>query len=361
MSSKSGRACARRPRQERKLQQQAHRLAPENNLPRLHGGVHPARGLRARRGAMKAEVNEALRRVERIPRVVRLYVYNTFKPATETSVTLPPADDRAASARALHRARRDRRRARFLDPPRPRPFLPPRRPAGRRRPRSRGRAQVRRVRPTPRGSTRSRALPRPERTRLRGVVSLDGPLTTPARRPTPRRVRGETPRRSRLQGQDRPHCRSPTERYKLSLDSATPARHETRPRIVRAPWQYECTSSCTRKILRGATERAVTRGFSDAEGGGGGRVRRAGGTARRSAGARPPLSWITSWHAGRKSDDARLLRLLVDLPAVGRNTTRSWSGLGDRDVEGDARIAAGVAKIAERAARRACSGFRSRR
>ena len=35
----------------------------------------------------KAEVNEAIKRVERTPRTVRLYVYNTFKPASKATVT----------------------------------------------------------------------------------------------------------------------------------------------------------------------------------------------------------------------------------------------------------------------------------
>ena len=105
MSSKFGDAPARGGRgRKRKLQQQAHRPAPANKtsvaLPAsavYTQLVDFERRVDATLARKKAEVNEALRRVERVPRVVRLYVYNTFKPATETSVTLPPADDRAAS------------------------------------------------------------------------------------------------------------------------------------------------------------------------------------------------------------------------------------------------------------------------
>ena len=113
MSSKFGDAPARGGRgRKRKLQQQAHRLAPENKtsvaLPAsavYTQLVDFERRVDATLARKKAEVNEALRRVERIPRVVRLYVYNTFKPATETSVTLPPADDRAASGAGASTAR----------------------------------------------------------------------------------------------------------------------------------------------------------------------------------------------------------------------------------------------------------------
>lgn len=38
-------------------------------------------------GRRKAEVNEALKRAERVPRTVRVYVYNTFKPASKSIVT----------------------------------------------------------------------------------------------------------------------------------------------------------------------------------------------------------------------------------------------------------------------------------
>ena len=113
MSSKFGDAPARGGRgRKRKLQQQAHRPAPENKtsvaLPAsavYTQLVDFERRVDATLARKKAEVNEALRRVERIPRVVRLYVYNTFKPATETSVTLPPADDRAASGAGASTAR----------------------------------------------------------------------------------------------------------------------------------------------------------------------------------------------------------------------------------------------------------------
>ena len=57
-------------------------------------GVHASAGLRAEVDAQlarkKAEVNEALKRVDRETRTLRVYVYNTFKPATASAVSETP-------------------------------------------------------------------------------------------------------------------------------------------------------------------------------------------------------------------------------------------------------------------------------
>ena len=215
--------------------------------------------------------------------------------ATETSVTLPPADDRAASGAGASTARRDRRRARFLTLHVHGRLLPPAdAPPGDADRDLEGEpkfdAFVRRL------EVRLDPAPTPTRANPARRQAPDGPgwTTLRERRPHPLdafEVKRHGDRDCR--GQDRPHRRSPTGTIQTLPRTRDAPRHRHRDKTEDRPSalavRRAARAPAPGRSLRGATGRAVTRGFSDAEGGGGGRVRPAGGTARRSARCpRPP-------------------------------------------------------------------------
>ena len=370
MSSKFGDAPARGGRgRKRKLQQQAHRLAPENKtsvaLPAsavYTQLVDFERRVDATLARKKAEVNEALRRVERIPRVVRLYVYNTFKPATETSVTLPPADDRAASGAGASTARVEtvvepaswtlHVHGRLLPPADAPPGDADRDLEGE----PKFDAFVRRL------EVRLDPALYPDPSEPGGGVVArwtadDAPRDAPPLDAFEVKRHGDRDCRVKiaLTVDHRP------ERYKLSPGLATllGIDIETRPRIVRALWQYaelhellhpEDPSEVRlderlRAVFPTPKEEEAVAFVALAE--------RLGEVLEPAPAVE--LDYVVRTRGRKNPTTPDCYDLLVDLPAGGPEHHAFVERLGrDRDVEAcDARIAAGVAKIAERAARRA--------